>query len=342
MKKLIYSLVLTMLLFTSCNKAVDENINSDIQKQNPFADEETITIMFADNLPDSHINVRADYEFKRLVEEKSEGKIIVEIYPNSELGSEQETTELLQRGQIQMESAAVLTLANYDKDYNLLMLPYLFKDTEHLYRVLDNDIADEFLYPTGMANFIGLSWLDAGSRNFYNTERELKSLEDFEGLVVGVQDTDIINELIELLGMTTKQIDFVDTYNNFEKGSITASNNNYISYVSSNHNDIAKFITEDSHVRIPELIIVNKDFYNSLPYDYQLILKESAQEATRFQRQALKDEEDRLKKIATDSGTIITTLEPEELSKLQEASMPIYERYISNRSDIIDKILEIE
>ncbi len=342
MKKLIYIITLSTILLSGCSdKSYDATLTDD-PKPTDIVYNEPIVIKFADNLPESHINVQADYEFKKLVEEKSDGKIIVEIYPNSELGSEQQTTELLQKGEIQMESAAVLTLSNYDKDYNLLMLPYLFKDTEHLYRVLDNEIADEFLYPTGLANFVGLSWLDAGARNFYSKEREIKTIEDFKGLVCGVEDSDIINELIKILGMTTVPLNFADTHEMFHNGKINTAENNYISYVSSNNDDIAKYVIEDAHVRIPELIIINKDFYNSLPYDYQLILKESAMEATTFQRLALAAEEEKLKQHAIENGTIITKLSPDELSNLQEASMPIYDKYISNRSDLIDKILSIK
>ncbi len=340
MKKTLYISILIIFLLASCSNNTNDTVKKPTQTK--YTKDSVILINFANKLPDSHINIQANYEFKRLVEEKSNGKMLVQIFSDSELGSEQEATKLLQNGEIQMESAAILTLANYDSKYNLLMLPFLFKDTEHLYRVLDSDIADEFLYPTGMANFIGLSWLDAGNRNFYNSQREIKTVEDFKGLHAGIEDSDIIKDLCEALGMTTEYVSFSRTYDYFKNNNINASENNFISFVTANHNEVATYVTEGAHVRIPELIIVNKEFFNSLPYDYQVILKESAIEATNLQREALKKEESKRKQEAIDSGVIITELSPKEFSNLQETAMPIYDKYTSEKSKLIDKILEID
>lgn len=342
MKKIVCLLSVLIFTITSCgvNTYTTENtkpINtSTLSSDN---NDDILTIKLSDTHPETHPSVQGDYEFKRLVEEKSEGKIIIEVYPNATLGPEKDVTEMVQNGDVEMQRAPITLLETYYPEYSILTMPYLYKSKEQMFDVLESDLCFNFLYPSGTANFIGLSWFDGGTRNIYTTQKQVSTLDDLKGLKIRVQQSQHMAELLESLGAIPVPVTYEDTYTMLKDGEIDGAENNYNSYISSHHNEVAKYYLEDNHVMLPELLIINKDVYNSLTPNEQVIISESAQQASIFQRNAYELSENQQKDYAISNGTIITKLSEEELSKFQEASSILYKNYTGDYLRLIDQIL---
>ncbi len=331
MKKILIFIGL-LLIVSSCS--VDNSLEDK--------DEElSYTIKFADNMPETHIDVMANKEFKRLVEERTAGRITIELYPNSEFGDESKSLELLNNGEIQMMNVSVDTLAKYDEKYNVLMLPFLFRDSEHLYNVFNNDILQEFLISDKGLNIVGLSWTDSGPRNLYNSSMQINRVDSFDELIIGLHESGVLSEVFELLGMDIKDIPLSEEYFNLNNGNINAVEGSYMTFLSTKDYEIAKYITEDIHIRVPEMFAINKDFYNSLSKDDQFLLKDCAVLASEYQKEMLAIKEKEAKEKVLESGAIITDMSDEELSKYQEIVFDIYKKYGEDNYDMIDKIISI-
>lgn len=340
MKKITFFILISLFFMVSCSK--DTKINSTIETTDTSSSLDKYTIKFADNQNSTYISVLANKEFAKLVNLKSGGRITVEIYSDAELGSEAEVTEMVQTGDVEMERVNVAVLSNYYTDYNILMLPYLYKNSDQMFRVLESDYCYDFLNPKGSSNFIGLAWYDAGARNFYNSEKEIKTIEDFKDLNIRTIESTIMASYIESLGANAVSLPYEKINESFDSNIIDVAENNINSYVSEKHYEKAKYMTLDEHMRVPELIIINKDFYNSLSDIDKNILQEAAKEASLLQRELWKESETKAIDTAILNGVIFTELTADEKSKIQETSVKIYNNYLNERSNLVDKLLSIK
>ncbi len=340
MKKIISFILLTSFLLSGCGLSTSNTPNDTIESQETEP-QKNITIKLGDSLSKDHPTVLADYEFARLVKENSNGRITVEVYPEGSLGGEKTVTEKVQTGEIEMERVGIVLLEPYYKDYAILALPYLFKDTNHMFRILESDICSEFLKPEGTANFVGLCWFDAGQRSIYTTEK-VETLEQLKGLKIRVQNSKIMFEIMKSLGADPIAMEYSNIYKSLETDAIDGAENNYPSYVTSKQSDVCKYFLEDTHNMIPEMLIINKDFYNSLSKEDRIIIENSAKEAAQYQKSIWAKYNEKLKQEAIDNGTVIITLSPEEKSKFQEAVLPVYDIYAKDRADLLDDILAVD
>lgn len=340
MKKHKRLFVLFMCLLVLSLSSCIHNFNTNKEVQLTYDDQ--IIIKFSDDLSKNHPFASGDYEFKRLVEEKSEGRIIVEIYPDSSLGDEKTATNKLIDGQIQMQRVNTSSLVNHYEDYKVLSLPYLYKNADHMFRVLDSEIGEEFLNPPTDLNFVGLAWLDTGGRNFYNSKRAISAPSDIEGLTIRVQNTPVMIDLVNILGATAVPMSSGEVYLALKNNEIDGAENSILTYEYTNHYKTAPYLTLDAHTREPELFIINKNFLNSLSPEDREIITQSAKEASLYQRKILKTQKTDSGKFLTDEGVIITSLTDEEKKVFSEKVTPLYEKYAYDRMDLINKIKSIE
>jgi tripartite ATP-independent transporter DctP family solute receptor len=188
---------------------------------------------------------------------------------------------------------------------NVFNLPYLFNSQEHMWRVLNGPIGAHFLKVVEKSNLVGLTYFDAGARNFY-TKKLVKSPADLKGLKIRVQPSPINNNLMEAFGATGVAIDFGEVYSALQTGVCDAAENNIPSWVSKSHYEVAKYMITDGHTRVPEILMVSKKFWNTLSSREQKVLKTAAAEATKFQIKAWNDSEDSYLAKAKAKGCLVT------------------------------------
>ncbi len=196
------------------------------------------------------------------------------------LGNEKEALEKLGFGGIQMACTSVAPLAEFSERIGVLTLPYLFRDVEHMWRVLDGEIGDELLATLQANGLVGLAWYDAGARSFYNRERPVRRLEDLKGLKIRVQKSEIMREMVEALGGSPVSLGFKEVYTNLHTGSLDGAENNVPSYRSERHFEVAKFYSYDRHSTIPDLLTMNLRVWERLSAEEQAALRRAARESS--------------------------------------------------------------
>lgn len=324
--------ILVILFVIGCNRKIDNN--KDISTQ--YNGE--LILRLADNHVKDYPTVRADIKFAELVEERTNGQIKIKVFSGGQLGDERAVIEQVQFGVIDLARTSISPLAEIDKKLGALMLPYLYRDREHMFAVLDGSLGDEFRNSLISNNIYGLAWYDAGARNFYNSKREIKSPEDMKDLKIRVQETELMMDLVSHLGAIPVPMVFGEVYGGIKAEVIQGGENNWPSYISTAHNKVAKYITIDEHIRVPELIVINKLIYDKLTKEQQQIIEECAKEAAVFQRDEWCKDEKKASEIAVQEGSVITILTPEERERFKAAVMPIYDDFESQK-DIINQII---
>jgi tripartite ATP-independent transporter DctP family solute receptor len=280
----------------------------------------------ADNQPDGYPTVLGDLAFAKYVEEKTNGAIKIEVYNNSVLGDEKTTIEQTQTGDIHFIRVGLNPLSSLNPIMNALAMPFLFRDREHMFKVLDGPIGEELLGSLQQQNLLGLCWFDAGFRNFYNSKRDIHTPADMVGLRIRVQESALMMDMVRYLGASPTPMAYGEVYPGIQNGIIDGAENNWPSYITAAHFEVAKRFTVDGHMASPEMILVNTGVWNSLSDAEKKIVKDGAMEGAKVERAAWLEAEQRYEKQARDSGSVITELTPEQHKLFEDALAPLYQQ----------------
>jgi len=294
---------------------------------------------YADNQTSDYPTTQGDKRFADLVYERTDGRIKIQVKCEAELGSEAEVINQMKYGGVAFARVSTSQLAERIPEMNVLLLPYLYDDSDHMWRVLDGEIGDEFKDKVSAYDLVGLSWYDAGARNFYSVDKPITCIEDCEGMNIRVQESTIMADMISALGAKPVEIVYSDVYRALEKGIVDGAENNWPSYEAMNHYKLAKYYTMDEHVRIPEMQVCSKVVWEMLDDDDRAIIQECAKESAFFERKLWTEREEESRKIAMSHGTQVITLSTEEKKKFRDAMSGLYEKYCGDYMDTIEKIL---
>ncbi len=256
------------------------------------------------------------------------------------LGNEKEALEKLGFGGIQMACTSVAPLAEFSSSIGVLTLPYLFRDPDHMWQVLDGEIGDELLHSLEASGLVGLAWYDAGSRSFYNRERPVRRLADLEGLKIRVQKSEIMREMVEALGASPVSLGFKEVYTNLHTGSIDGAENNVPSYRSERHFEVAGYYSYDRHSTIPDLLLVNLKVWKRLLPEEQAALREAARQSSIAQRGFWRDYVEEALVAVRAAGAEIN--EVEDIAAFQQAVQPLYAKYGERYGDLVTRIRAVE
>ena len=285
---------------------------------------------------------KGNYEFARLVEERTGGRIKIEVYHSSQLGQEKAVIEQVQFGAVDFTRVSISPLSAFAPAFDALQMPYLYRGEEHMWKVLDGPIGEEFLASLEPANFIGLAWYDSGARNFYNSKKEIKSVADLKGMKIRVQESQLMMGLVSALGAVPTPMPFGEVYSALQTGVIDGAENNWPSYFSTSHYEVAKYFTLDGHTRVPEILIASKISMDKLSKEDREIIKQAAKDSMPHQIKLWKEFE----KVAEDkvraAGSIITELTPEALVEFQNAMQPMYDALSPELQEIVKKIRDVQ
>ncbi len=243
-----------------------------------------VRLRLAELHPTDHPTARADYEFARLVFERSGGRIQISVYADSVLGQEITVLEQVQFGAIDMARVSLSAVASYVPRLNALQMPYLYRDGEHMWRVLKGDVGKQLLESVKDAGFVGLGWFEAGSRNFYNSKRPIRSPADLRGLKIRVQESSLMMDMIQAFGGIPVQQAFGEVYNSLQMKSIDGAENNIPTYLTSRHYQIAGYYSLTGHVRIPEIIVGSAVGFSSLTQAERDLIAKAAMDTIDYQR----------------------------------------------------------
>lgn len=333
--KKIYCFIFSILiLFCSCSCS---NHTSDSQTTAP-----EYVFIYAENQATDYPSTQGAYKFAELVKERTNGRIEIHIEPDAILGDEKEIVEQLQFGGIDFTRVSISVMSDSIPILNVLCMPYLYNDSEHKWAVLDGKIGQDILNNFKSNNLVGLSWYDAGARNFYTVEKPITCLEDLSQMRIRVQDSNLTQDMILALGGDPVVTEFKDVYSALQTKQIDGAENNLPSFESTQHYQIAKYYTIDEHLYIPEVQLCSLATWERLSEADQNIIRECAYESSLYERELWKKQEEETRQRLVDYGVTVNQLSDQELKRFQEAIKPLYEKYCSNYIDLLKKIKQYE
>lgn len=271
---------------------------------------------------EDHQSTLAANFFKEKVEELTDGAVKCEVYPNSQLGSEREAAESVTLGNLEMTIVTTDgTLPSWVPETQVLSIPYLLTSKEVAYDVLDNTLQD-YLAPKfeeqGMKH---LAFCELGFRHFTNNKVEIKSADDVKGLTIRVQEAPIWFALTDALGATGTPVAFNELYSSLQQGMVDGQENPIASIASSKFYEVQKYMCMDGHTYAAESMIMNLDFYNKLPAEYQKAVDEAAAYASAAQREKVNSMEADMLETIKNAGTIVC--EDPDIASFQAATADI-------------------
>ncbi len=302
----------------------------------------TVVLRLGETHVADYPTTKGNYEFARLVEERTGGRIKIEVYHSSQLGQEKAVIEQVQFGAIDFTRVSISPLSAFAPAFDALQMPYLYSGEEHMWKVLNGPIGEEFLSSLEPANFIGLAWFDSGARNFYNSKKEIKSVADLKGMKIRVQESKLMMGLVSALGAVPTPMPFGEVYSALQTGVIDGAENNWPSYFSTSHYEVAKYFTLDGHTRVPEILIASKISMDRLSKEDQEIIKQAAKDSMPYQIKLWKEFEKVSEDKVRAAGSIITELTPEALVEFQNAMKPMYDALSPELQEVVKKIRDVQ
>lgn len=272
------------------------------------------------------------------LEDISGGKMSVEIYPSGQLGNERELIELLQIGGLAMTKVSASPLEGFIPDMRLFSMPYIFKDADHYWEVLNGDIGRNLLTSGEQFRIRGLVYYDAGSRSFYTSEKRVEMPDDLSGLKIRVQNSQTAVSLVNSMGGSATPISFAELYTALQQGVVDGAENNPPSFYLEKHFEVSKYYTLDEHTSIPDIILISSHIWNGLSEQEQVWLQQAADESVVFQRQLWKEASDKAIREVKKAG--VEVIIPDK-SKFREKVVHMYEDNTESVKALIQQIQQM-
>lgn len=247
--------------------------------------QKTRVIKLAHALDTTHPVHEAMVFMAKRIEEKSEGKIKVEIYPSQQLGTESQCLELVQIGVIGITKVSAAVMEGIVPEFKVFGFPYLFRNKEHYFKTLDGEIGEEMLLKGEEYWLHGLCFYDAGSRSFYSRDKMIKSPSDLAGMKIRVMQSNTAIQMIKYLGGSATPISWGELYTALQSGIVDAAENNPPSFYLSRHYEVCKYYSLDEHSSIPDVLVIGTRLWDQLSEEEQKIIKEAAIESSLYQRE---------------------------------------------------------
>lgn len=285
-------------------------------------------IRLAHGLDINHSVHKAMVKMGKDVAELSDGTLQIEIYPNQQLGTEREILELIQIGSLDMTKVSVATLENFAPKTRILGLPYLFRDRQHAFEVLDGPIGQRLLDDSQKYWLKGLGYYDAGSRSFYSKERPIDHPDDLSGLKIRVMESVTAIEMVNSFGGSPTPISWGELYTSLQQGVVDGAENNPPSFYLSRHYEVCKFYSLNEHTFSPDVLIAGTHFWNKLSEKEKGWLNKAVDNSITYQRELWAEAEAEALREVRKAGVEI--IRPDKEPFMQRAKK-VYEQYKSEK-----------
>lgn len=265
--------------------------------------------------------------FKKYVEEKSDGRIKVELYPNGQLGGDRQAIEAVQLGTIQMTIPAAAVLSGFEPKFQVFDLPFLFKSKDAAYKALDGELGkklSDMLIPLGLKNLV---YGENGYRHTSNNKGPITKPEDLKGLKIRTMENPVHMATFKALGANPTPISFGELYTALQQKTVDAQENPIPLVFTSKFFEVQKYYSLTGHVYAATVVLINNDFFNSLPQDLQNIIIEGAEKYKDEQRKLSDQQDKEMLDGLSKAGMQINELTPEQKQAFIEATLPVYDQF---------------
>ncbi len=309
----------------------------------PAFAQQKLVLKATDVHPLGYPTVEAVVRMGKKLEAATNGRLSVQMFPSMQLGGEKEMIEQAQVGALAMARISVGPMGPIVPELNVFNLPFMFRDAAHMEKVIDGPIGDEMLkklsdHPT--ANLIGLCWMNAGSRNVYNSKRPIKTVDDLKGLKIRMMGNPVFVDSMNALGGNGIAMGFDQLINAMQTGVVDGAENNEPSYASGQHFRYAKYYSNTGHLMIPEILVFSKKIWESLSKDDQALIMKLAKEAQQEQRKLWYDREKSALEEMKKAGAEINDVTDKK--PFQAAVKPVWDKYGAQHQALIARIQDVK
>ena len=255
--------------------------------------------------------------------EISGGAVELQIFPNGQLGSEPECIEQLQRGALAMVKTSAAAMEGFVPEMAVFGLPYLFRNSDHYWKVLNGETGKELLTAGNGVGIHGLCYYDSGSRSFYTIREPITDPKKVKGVKIRVLPSRTAMNMVSTMGGAPTPIPYGELYTALQQGMVDGAENNPPSLLSSRHYEVAKHYSLDEHTSIPDMVIFSQDVWNSLSPQVRRWVEQAAAESVEFQRKLWIEKTNEALTQVEEAG--VTIYRPDK-APFMEATMPMYKK----------------
>ena len=290
----------------------------------PLAAQE-IVLKAADTHADGYPTVEAVEHVGKLLSDWTNGRIQVKMFAGRQLGEEKDTIEQTIAGAIELNRVNLAPLNGIIPETAIPALPYIFRSIEHMHKVMDGEIGAEILASMEKHGLVGLAFYDSGARSFYNSKRPINSPADMKGMKIRVQNSDLFVATMEALGANATPMEFGQVYEALKTGVIDGAENNWPSYESTRHFEVANHYTLDQHSLSPEVLVMSKIAWDKLSATDQQLVRKAAALSVPVMRELWNARVESSKaKVIANGNMVIDSVDKQPFI---DAMKPVYERF---------------
>ena len=294
----------------------------------------TLTFKLAENQPEGNPITDGMYMFAKLANEYTEGTITIDVYPNGALTDEASSVDQLQMGTLDFSRVNTNSMSSTIDDFGVFGMPYLFASTEQKYQALDGEAGEYVMNELEDYGMVGLYFWEAGARCFYTTKTPIRKVEDLKGLKIRVQQTEVAISMVRALGAEATPMDYAEVFQGLQTGIVDGAENDFVSYYTSGHYEVAKYYSLDQHMAPPAILLMSKASWDKMSADQQAAVKKAAYEAAVWQRQAMQDYQLKSREACEAAGCEIIDV---DVPSFQDAVAGVYDEY-PQYTDIVNMI----
>jgi tripartite ATP-independent transporter DctP family solute receptor len=281
----------------------------------------------ADVHPEDYPTVMAVKHMSDLMKQRSGGKYSIQVFTGNKLGGEKDTIEQTKLGALDFVRINVAPMNNICKETMVPTMPFLFRSKDHMRKVLDGPVGDEILKACEAQGFVGLAFYDSGSRSLYTTKKPIKTLADVKGLKIRVQQSDLWVELLKAMGANATPMPYGEVYTALKTGLVDGAENNWPSYDTSKHFEVAKFYAITEHSMAPEMLLMSKRVWDTLSASDQKMIRDAAKESVPVMRRLWDEREKKSRELVEKGGAQIVEVDKKSFA---DAMKPVYDKFITD------------
>ncbi|HSV19545.1 MAG TPA: TRAP transporter substrate-binding protein [Casimicrobiaceae bacterium] len=305
--------------------------------------QQKLVLKASDVHPEGYPTVAALENMGKKLDAATKGRITVQMFPSMQLGGEKEAIEQAQVGALQLARVSVGALGPVVDELNVFNLPYLFRSTAHMQKVIDGPLGQELLDKVTnnpKAGLVGLLWMDAGARSLYDTKKPIRTIEDLKGMKFRVMGNPMFVDMMTALGGNGVSMGYDQVFNALQTGVVDGAENNPPSFVFDNHYTVAKYYTLDEHLIVPEIVVMSKKTWDTLSKDDQALIRKFSREAQLEERKLWEKYESDAMDKAKAAG--IQIIQVADKKPFQAAVKPVWDKYGPKYADMIKRIQAVE
>ena len=275
--------------------------------------------------PDAHPYNLGLVKMGELIGEKTNGAVKLDVFGNSQLGGERDLIEGLQLGSVQVTCVSTAPLSGFTDMFLVFDLPFIFETTEQARAVMDSEVGDQILHSVDEQGLVGLAWFENGFRNVTNNVKPVTVPDDLKGMKIRTMENPIHMAAFKVMGADPTPMAMGDVFTALQQGTIDAEENPVPIVETNKFYEVQKYISMTGHLFSPAPVFIGKDYFESLPAEYQDAIKEAADEATPYQREQIDEQNVSGLESLTSNGMEANDVEK---APFQDATKSVYDEYV--------------